>query len=55
MAAMKLILQKLVHAINANTVRGRSYEKNFTRKFIIQKFLHMKISRSTVFYGLCVC
>ena len=39
-----LILQKLARTINANVVRGRSYEFFYT----IQKFLHMKISRSTV-------
>ena len=34
--------------ISTNTVRGRSYKKIFTRKFIIRKFLYTKISRSTV-------
>ena len=34
--------------INANAVRDRSHENFFTRKFIIRKFLHTKISRSTV-------
>ena len=34
--------------INANTVRGCSYENFFTRKFIIRKFLYTKIFRSTV-------
>ena len=34
--------------ININVVRDCSYENFFTRKFIIQKFLDTKISRSTV-------
>ena len=41
-------LTKFVRTINANAVRGRAYEIFFTRKFIIQKFLYTKISRSTV-------
>ena len=50
MAATKINLMKLVHTIDANVVRGRSNEKFFTRKFIIRRFLYMKISRSTVIY-----
>ena len=50
MAATKINLTKLACTINANAVRGRSYEKFFTRKFIIQKFPYTKISRSTVYY-----
>ena len=42
------MLRKLACAINANAVRGRSYENFFTQKFIIRKFLYTKISRSTV-------
>ena len=42
-----------MRTINANAVRGRSYENFFTRKFIIRKFLYTKISRSTVI-GICV-
>ena len=50
MAATKINLTKLVRTINANTVRGCSYEKFFT-----QKFLYMKISRSMVFLiGQCL-
>ena len=52
MAATKINLTKLVCTINANAVRGRSYENFFTRKFIIRKFLYTKISRSTV---LTIC
>ena len=37
-----------MRTINANAVRGRSYENFLTRKFIIRKFLYTKISRSTV-------
>ena len=37
-----------MHTINANAVRGRSYEKFFTQKCIIRKFLYTKISRSAV-------
>ena len=51
MVATKINLTKLVCAINANAVRGRSYEILLTQKFIIQKFLYTKISRSTV----CTC
>ena len=42
MAATKINLTKLACTINANAVRGRSYEKFFTRKFIIRKFLYTK-------------
>ena len=35
----KLILRKLVHTINANAVRGRSYEK-----FFYTKIYHTKVS-----------
>ena len=38
-----------MHTINTNVVRGRSYEKIFYMKFIIQKFLYVKISISTVY------
>ena len=48
MVARKLILRKLLHTINTNVVRGRSYENFYTRKFIVRKFLYIKISRSTV-------
>ena len=48
MAAMKINLTKLACTINANVVRGHSYEILFTRKFIIRKFLYTKISKSTV-------
>ena len=41
-----------MHTINPNAVRGCSYEKFFTRKFIIRKFLCTKISRSTVVHKL---
>ena len=52
MAATKiLILRKLTCTINLNAVRGRSHKHFFTRKFIIQKFLYTKISRSMV----CTC
>ena len=44
----KLILRKRMHTINVNVVRGRSYEKFSTQKFIIRKFPNTKISRSTV-------
>ena len=44
----KLILRKLACTINAHAVRGRSYQNIFTQKFIVQTFLYMKISRSTV-------
>ena len=37
-----------MHTINANAVRGCSYEIFFTLKFIIRKFLYMKISISMV-------
>ena len=47
MVATKINPQKLACTINANEVRGRSYNNLFTRK-IIQKFLYTKISRSTV-------
>ena len=50
MAATKINLTKLACTTNANAVRDRSYEKIFTRKFIIQKFPYTKISRSTVYY-----
>ena len=39
---------KIIAHYYANAVRGRSYKNYFTRKFIIQKFLYTKISRSTV-------
>ena len=48
MAATKLNHTKISAHCNANVVRGRSYEKFFTQKFIIRKFLYTKISRSTV-------
>ena len=47
-----MVLQKLVHTINANVVRGRSCENFFAQKFIIRKLLYMKISRSTVSVSL---
>ena len=48
MAATKINLTKVVCTINDNAVRGRFYENFVVWKFIIQKFLCMKISRSTV-------
>ena len=36
--------------VNVNVVRGRSYEKFSTQKFVIWKFYNMKTSRSTVVY-----
>ena len=44
MAATKINLTKLARTINANAVRGRSYEK-----VIIRKFPYTKISISTVY------
>ena len=38
-----------MRAINANTVRGCSYENYFTRKFLIRKFLNTKISRFIIY------
>ena len=40
----------LMRTTKVNVVRGGSYENVYTRKFIIQNFVNMKISRST--YGM---
>ena len=49
MAATKINLtKKCIRTINVNVVRGRSYEKISTQKFIIRKFPNTKISRSIV-------
>ena len=45
MAAMKINTTKIT---NANVVRGHSYENFYAPKFIKQKFVNTKISRSTV-------
>ena len=45
MAATKTNVTEI---INVNVVRGRFYETFYTQKFIIRKFVDMKISRSTV-------
>ena len=39
-----------MHNININMVRGSSYKKFFTQKFVIQKFLSRKISKSMVLW-----
>ena len=52
MAATKINLTKLVRTIAANVIRGHLYENFFTQKFIIQKFLYMRISRSTVYVAI---
>ena len=50
MAATKIILQKSVRTIDANLVRGRSYEKIFTWNFMIWKSLHENFQ----IYGVCL-
>ena len=45
------MLQKLVHAIDANTVRGHSYEKFLHENL---SYIYMKISRSTVPPRACI-
>ena len=44
MAATKLILRKLACTINANAVRGRSYENFFTKIYHIRKFTVFALS-----------
>ena len=42
------MLRKLMCTTNVNVVRGRSYENFYILKFLIRKFVNMKISRCTV-------
>ena len=57
MAAMKIILTKLAYIINANAVRGCSYE-NFLHKnlsyesFLTRKFPDLRYYTCTVYYSL---
>ena len=54
MAAMKINLMKIVCTVNTIASGKRSLlQKKFTQKFIMRKFLYMKICRSTLLIYAC--